>query len=103
MSGMPQLPPAYRLVALDEIDRYTEGKTLPDRDPFISNPDAFPTTVLDGMTDFKQVLSYWLGQWGPGIWWTTLGGAMIAFIFLKAFFPSKKAAEAAPPPRRRRR
>ena len=90
-------------LALGEINRYMDGKTLPDRAPFDKNPELFPAEVFDTMSDQKEVWGYWLGQWGPGVWWTTLGGAMIAFIFLKAFFPSKKAAEAAPPPRRRRR
>lgn len=89
-------------LALDEINTYMKGNTLPDRPPFDKHPELFPTEVFDAMSDKKEIWSYWLGQWGPGIWWTTLGGAMIAFLFLKAFFPGKKAAEPAPPRRRRR-
>lgn len=41
-----------------------------------------------------------LPQWGPGHYMCLFGGAVIIWMFLKAFFPKKKAQEAAP--RRRR-
>ena len=90
-------------LALSEINGYMDGKVIPTREPFDQNPALFPTAVFDTMTDKKEIWAYWLGQWGPGIWWTALGGILICLLFLKAFLPSKKAAEPAPPPRRRRR
>jgi len=58
---------------------------------------------LDGIETQQDVWKHWIGQFGPGVWLSFIGGAIIVLVFLKAFFPSKKAAEPAPPPRRRRR
>ncbi len=55
--------------------------------------------------NLKLQIEGWLGQWGPGVWLATFGGALIMFVFLKAIFGGKKkdAAPAAPARGRRRK
>jgi len=47
-------------------------------------------------------INAWLGQIGPGVWLTLLGGVIILFVFLKAIFGCKKKAPAAAASTRRR-
>jgi len=92
---------ADRCLGLNEINEYIAGKQIPNRAPFDANPELFPTAVLESFTDKKEVYSYYLGQFAPGIWISILGGMLIVWVFLKAFMPSKKA-EPAPAPSRGR-
>lgn len=87
----------------NEISKFVNDHVIPQR--FLDNPDlTFPSAVLSRFDDKKQIYTYWIGQFGPGVWFAMLGGALIVLVFLKAFFPSKKAAPAPAPrsPRRRR-
>jgi predicted small integral membrane protein len=61
---------------------------------------VFPKDALSSFEDHKEIYSYWVGQFGPGVWWSIVGGALIVLVFLKAFMPAKKA-EPAPAPRSR--
>lgn len=56
-----------------------------------------------GGSNFQILSERWFGQWGPGVWMSTIGGAIIVFVFLKAIFVGGKKKDAAPPPPQRRR
>ena len=86
-----------------EIAAFLKTQAIPDRDPFASDPTSFPNAALEKLQTQQEVIYYWLGQWGPGIWLSILGGSLIVWVFLKAFLPSKKAKPAPAPSRARGR
>ena len=54
--------------------------------------------------NFQNLYPAWLGQFAPGPWLATIGGALIIFVFVKAivFGGKKSEAKPAPAPARRR-
>jgi hypothetical protein len=85
-----------------ELSDYIGKNIYPER--FLENMEAFPKAALHSIETWQGKWTYWAGQFGPGVWFSLLGGVLIVLIFLKAILGGggKKKQEPAPQPARRR-
>ncbi|MHC4223326.1 MAG: hypothetical protein ACYSUN_04995 [Planctomycetota bacterium] len=87
----------------EDISRFLSDNVIPQQ--FRENMDAFPKAALDAIETWQDKYIYWIGQFGPGVWLSLLGGLLIVLVFLKALVGGGKKKEEAPaqPARRRGR
>jgi len=62
-----------------------------DQDPF----QPYSTLKELPGESWRSAINLWVGQFGPGVWITLIGGALLTGVFLKAIVPGGKKQDAA--------
>jgi len=90
-----------RCLGFDEIGAYVAEEKIPER--FVNEGIEFPAKALSSISTWQGKFRYFIGQFGPGPFLATAGGALLIWVFLGAMFGGKKKKEPEPQPTARRR